>query len=213
MKDVPPTVVTLWMPAFFLLGMYLFLNGMRAQYWSICVPLVPLLAYMNTLAEIHSSGGKLRIKRWWGSVYIAKSEVLDISPSMLQGIGRLHFRRFMPPWGVIYFVTDWSTLELPEAPSELLSSKPAVATRERVPDVLASVLMGGSGFVVGKMLSGEFRTLSVEGTLANILALTIAGALGTSFLLTRKKTPTLANVLLYLAALIVAFVREPYNWW
>ena len=181
MKDVSPTVVTLWMPAFFLLGMYLFLNGMPAQYWSICVPLVPLLVYMNTLAEIHSSGGKLRIRRWWGSMYIAKSEVLDISPSMLQGIGRLHCRRFMPPWGVIYFVTDWSTLELPERKE---SSKPSAPTRERVPDVLASLLMGGSGFVVGKMLSGEFGTLSVKGTSANILVLTIAGSLGVLFLLT-----------------------------
>ena len=202
MKDVSPAVVTLWMPAFFLLGLYLFLNGMPAQYWSICVPLVPLLVYMNTLAEVHSSGGQLRIRRWWGSMYIAKSEVLDISPSMLQGIRRLHCRRFMPPWGVFYFVADWSALELP--------SNQSPPTRERVPDVLASLLMGGSGFVVGKMLSGEFGTLSVKETSANILVLTIAGSLGVLFLLSRRKMPVLANALLYLAGLIVAFVREPH---
>lgn len=135
-------------------------------------------------------------------MYIAKSEVLDISPSMLQGIRRLHFRRFMPPWGVIYFVADWSALEL--------RSNQSAPTRESVPDVLASVLMGGSGFVVGKMLSGEFGTLSVKGTLANILVLTIAGSLGVLFLLSCRKMPALANALLYLAALVVAFVREPH---
>lgn len=66
MKRIPRTVITLWMPVLFLVELCLFLNGLPWQYSAICILILPLLAYMNTLADIHHSDGRVRIRRWWG---------------------------------------------------------------------------------------------------------------------------------------------------
>ena len=207
MKGVPVPVITLWMPALFFAGLYLFLNGLPPQYWVIGIPVLALLGFMNTLAEIHSEDKQIRIRRWWGSVCVNKSEIVDISPSVLQGIGRLRVRRFMPPWGIIYFVADWSSVEVAHTSVAVRHAIPAVNPRERVLNLVGSVLLGASGFVLGRMLNDDFHKLSIENPSVSILALTTSAALMVFFALVRKRRGTLANMLLFVAMLIAALVR------
>src|SRR5690348_9372966 len=112
MRNIPPSVITLWIPIIFAVELFLFLNGPHPQYWFIGVPALTLLGFMNTLAEVHRAGKQVRIQRWWGAIHVDKDEIIEISPSWLEGITRLRVRRFLPPWGVVYFVTDWSSNEL-----------------------------------------------------------------------------------------------------
>ncbi len=206
MKTVSSAVLTLWMPVLFLAGLCLFLNGLPLPYWLICVPILPLLAYMNTLAEVHSCDGQICVRRWWGSVYFRESEVLEISPAMLGGIGRLRLRRFTPPWGVIYFVADWSNVATPQT-AAAPSSDESVTPGWHIPDVIASILMGTSGFVLGRALSGDLlKPLIGRGTLS-ILAAAISLGLAALFAVSRRRRPTLANTLLFLATLLAALIR------
>lgn len=204
MKAVPPAVITLWMPALFLLGLCLFLNGLPAQYWTICILIVPLLMYMNTLADIHSSDGQIRIRRWWGSIYVGENDILEMSPSMLEGIRRLRLRRFVPPWGIVYVVADWSSAALPQGAAPSANRKPK--SSNRVPNLFASVLLGTSGFVLGLVLGHDLPALSITGSSARILALLSAGVLAVFFGFTWKRMPTWANMLLFSSTLIAALI-------
>jgi hypothetical protein len=208
MKAVPAPVLTLWIPALFVVGLCLFLNGEPPQYWTICVLIVPLLAYMNTLAEIHSSDGQIRIKRWWGSIRVAESEILEVSPSILEGIGRLRLRRFVPPWGIIYFLADLSSIEVPKNHARARRNNRPITPRERMPHLIASVLLAAAGFVFGRMLGRDFHALWIKGFSAATAALTMSASLAVVFGLTRRRTPTVANVLLFLATSIAALVHN-----
>jgi hypothetical protein len=206
MKAIPASVLTLWMPAFLGIGVSLFLVGQPLEYWSICILIVPLLAYMNTLARIHGCDGKIRITRWWGSIYVSQSEILDISPCMLEGIGRLRLRRFVAPWGSIYFLSDWSNIEIPQSGPRTQAINRADDVRKNVSSLIASVLLGLSGFVLGRVLGNDFHALSTKVSAVAAAALTTSASLAVLFALTRKRAPVLANVLLFCAMLVVALV-------
>jgi hypothetical protein len=207
MKGVPAAVITLWMPALCSTGLFLFLNGLEPQYWVICIAVLPVLGFMNTLAEVRRQGKQIRIRRWWGSISVDESDIVDISRSVLQGIGRLRVRRFMPPWGVIYFVADWSNVEVLHDSITVRQVDPPVDLRSRVADLFAAVLIAASGFALGRMLISDFHKFSIARLSSSILALTISALLAVLFIFSRKRHGTLAAVLLFVATLIAALVR------
>lgn len=161
MRRVPPAVITLWIPALCSAGLFLFLNGLEPQYWVICIAGLPLLGFMNTLAEVRRHGKQIRIRRWWGSISVDESDIVDISRSVLQGIGRLRVRRCVPPWGVVYFVADWSNVEVLHDSVTVRQADPPVNFRSRAADLFAAVLLAASGFVLGRMLIGDFHKFSI----------------------------------------------------
>jgi hypothetical protein len=206
MKGVPAAVITIWMPALFFAGLCLLLRGLQPRFWFICIPVIPLLGFMNTLAEIRSKEKQVRIKRWWGSICISESEILEISQSRLEGILRLRIRRFVPPWGVVYFVADWSNIETLRAGIAGRHSTPSDHPRERVSNLISSVLLGISGFVLGRALTEDFHKFSIENRATSILILATSVGFAGLFAFARKRAPTLANLLLFAAMFIVALL-------
>jgi hypothetical protein len=107
-SPISPFLMTVWMPIILTTILCLFFYGSAPEYWLIALPLLLVVTFMTTLAEIHDEGHTVRVKRWWGSIEVAKQDVAKISPLLLDGIGVLKLRRFVFPWGRIYFVADWS---------------------------------------------------------------------------------------------------------
>ena len=207
MKSIPTPVIRLWMPAIFFAGLYLFLRGLSPWYWVICIPVLPLLGFMNTLAEIRREDKQIRIRQWWGSIAVDESEIVEISPSALQGISRLRVRHPMPPWGIIYFVADWSDIGDLHDPDIAIRAEQSVNRRSRVADVASAALLGTSGFVLGRMIAGDFHNLMIAGTRLSVLAMTISIILAALFVFSRKRHGTLANILLFVATLTAALIR------
>jgi hypothetical protein len=180
--------------------------GLPPRYWTICILILPLLAYLNTLADIHISGEQIRIRRWWGSIYICENDILEISPSILEGIRRMRVRRFVPPWGIVYFVSDWSSVVLTQVAPRIPAANRGAESLNRVPNLFASVLLGASGFVLGRVLGYDLPGLSITESSARALALLTSGALAVFFAFTRKRMPTWANILLFSSTLIAALI-------
>lgn len=107
--ETPPSVVRVWMPSLMCIGIFLFLQHMAPIYWLGGVPVVALAMFMTTLAAVHDDGRQTYVKRWWAAPRrIPGKDVLGNDESALEGIGRLRLRRFVLPWGRIYFVREWS---------------------------------------------------------------------------------------------------------
>lgn len=206
MKNIPPAVITLWMPTMLLVGLCLFLNGQPWQYWAICVLILPLLAHMNTLADVHSSNGKVRIRRWWGTFYVNDNDILEIAPSMLEGIWRMRLRRFVLPWGIVYFVADWSSLGLPQRSARASSLNGRAESTDRLSNLLASILLSVSGIVLGRVIRGDMPALSNAVSSARTISLLAAGTLAMAFAFTRRRMPTFSNMLLFSSTLIMGFI-------
>jgi hypothetical protein len=100
------------MPAMFGAMLCLFLWGMAPVFWLFALPVFPILVFMVSLAEVHDEGEQIRVKMWWKFTHIPKRDILSTGNSFLDGIGVLRLRRFMFPWGRIYFVHEWSTIPL-----------------------------------------------------------------------------------------------------
>jgi hypothetical protein len=90
-------------------GIYLFLEHAAMIYWLLAVPVVLLATFITTLAAVHNGDGQVFVKRWWASPKrILRKDVVSTAESVLEGIGQLRLRRFVPPWGRIYFLREWS---------------------------------------------------------------------------------------------------------
>src|SRR5579884_2384520 len=207
MKGVPAAVITLWMPVLISAGLFIFLKGLEPQYWLIWIAILPLLVFLNTLAEVQRQDKQIHIRRWWGSMFIDETEVIDISRSALRGVGRLRLRRFMPPWGVVYFVADWSKVEMQQRSVTPRQVPPLFHLRSRVANLFSAVLFAASGFALGRMLITDFHKFLFARPLASIPALTMSALLIMLFVFLQKRNGTLANVLLFIAMLIAALVR------
>ena len=108
---IRPIVIRVWMPIGFSAWVCLVFGGAPApENWLLPLPMLLLTTFMTTLAEIHDEGKTIRVKRWWSSMHLAKPEVARIRPSFLDGISVIELRRFVFPWGRIYYVDAWSTV-------------------------------------------------------------------------------------------------------
>jgi hypothetical protein len=97
-----PALLTAWVCALF--------YGMPPLYWLLALPLLLTATFMSTLAEIRDEGRRIRVKRLWSSMDVPKADVVGTARSALEGIGALQLKRFVFPWGKIYFVSAWSKL-------------------------------------------------------------------------------------------------------
>jgi hypothetical protein len=170
----------------------LFLHDMAPVYWLLALPLLPILIFMVTLAEIHDEGTGIHVKMLWKSRHLPRTEVLSTNHSYLDGIGELRLRNPVFPWGRIFFVYEWS----------------ATQSRKDVPhfySVLASAVLAISGFVAARAV--DISSFRVETSHARALALFSAGTLCALFAIARRKAPSLANSILFLAAYLVGLVR------
>lgn len=203
-----PFVVTVWMPTMFILGVYLFFHGMAPEYWLIALPLVLVVFFMTTLAEVHDQGHQIRVKLLWHSMDVPKQEVVGIAQSFVKGVGVLRLRRFVFPWGRIYFVIDWSRIGVvrpgPENERSDAEAKPYHLARA----VLDSILMAISGFIAARAMR-VVPNLGLETSTMRIGAFTLAGALCVVFAMARTRSPSFANVLLFVATFIAGLAL----WW
>jgi hypothetical protein len=188
----PKSVIRVWLPAFFSAGVCLFLSSMEPVYWLLALPLLPMLIFMVALAEVHDEGRQIYVRRLWNSTRIPKEDMLVTDKSFLDGIGVLHLKRFVFPFGRIYFVYEWSDC----GPEKENSSKW---------DLLASTAIAISGFFGARAVL--FRGFAFEAPHSRILALAFAAALCVSFAVTRRKRLGLANCMLFAAAYIIGLVR------
>ena len=190
--STPKSVIRIWLPAVFCAEACLFLSGMSPDYWLLAVPLVPIVVFMLTLAEVHEEGRQVHIERLWGSAQISKEDVLQMGESFLDGIGMIRPKRFVFPFGRIYFVHEWST-------------KKAEGENSSKWNLLASAAMAISGFFAARVVN--IHGLAFSAPHARILGLVLAGGLCTLFAATRRRKPAFANCVLFAAAYIVGLVR------
>jgi hypothetical protein len=189
---MPRTVVTIWAPVFFTGMMCLLLAHVSPIWWLFAAPALALVVFMTTLAEVRDEGKRVLVKSLWKSTFIPKDDVVGTSESFLEGIGVLRLRQFVPPWGRIYFVHEWST-----APVE---RKTAAFW-----DLLAPTALALSGFAVARAVGTHgFR---IENRPGHIVGISSSIILCLLFVLIRRKMPSLANGLLFVGAMVVGLLR------
>ncbi len=198
--EISRFLMTVWMPGILTAIVCMFFYDAAPRYWLLALPLLLVLAFMTTLAEIHDRGGTLNVKRWWGSIEVAKQDVVESSPSFLDGISRLKLRRFVLPWGKIYFVPEWSKLR--ETAQIETSGADSGAKGAKALAALASFALAFSGFVAATAIRSRELDFRMRTSAARIEALVCVAVLGTLFLVTRKKSPSFANVVLFVATFI-----------
>jgi hypothetical protein len=204
---IPPILIRVWMPVLFLAMMCLFFQGMAPEYWLISLPLLLLLSFMNTLADVHDVGNTVRIKRWWTSIDVPKGDIAQIRPSFLDGIGVLQLRRFVFPWGRIYFVADWSNVGTVDTESGKTRTSDGTKPHRFVRNILASLALAVSGFISARAISANVHEFTTETLAARIAALIIAGTLFVLFAATWTRWPSFANVVLFVATWIGGLVH------
>lgn len=201
-------VMTVEMPILFAIGVYLFFQDAAPISWLPALPLLLVVTFMSTLAEIHDEGQTILVKRWWSSLRVIKTEIAIVGPSFLEGIRVLQLRRFVFPWGRIYFVAEWSSLGTLSAGAgeEITSRKDEPYSL--IPATLASFLAGISGFIAARTISSDVQDFRIETFTPRVAAVAIAGALCVVFAIIRTRRPSFANVVLFLATWIAGLVRS-----
>jgi len=193
-------------PVFMILFSFMFAYGARPAHqiaaWALVFPVLLLALFMATLAEIRVNGQHVQIKWIWASTEALKRDVREMSPSFLSGISVLKLRRFIWPWGRVYFVTDWSEMGVtPEGRDN--ETRPTPLFRA----IVEFVVVACFGLLAGRTTSGEIPDFRVVHSPGRIVAFLLAGILCLLFAVTRTKKPTLANVALWLSTWIVGLVR------
>jgi hypothetical protein len=190
--STPKSVIRVWLPAFFTVGVCLFLSSMPPVYSLLALPLLSILMFMMALAEVHDEGRQIHVRRLWKSTHIPKEDILGTGKSFLDGIGVLHLRRFVFPFGRIYFVYEWSS----RGPEKKNSSNW---------DLLASIAMALSGFFGARAVN--IHGLAFEASPPRVLAIASAGALCVLFAVSRRRNSGLANCMLFAATYIIGLIR------
>jgi hypothetical protein len=108
---ITPFLIKVWFPLLMGVSIVLF-AGTNWLAWLICTPMIVLLVFMVTLAQVRRNGSGMSVKRffWWKRFDAA--QVQRVGPSFLKGIGFVQLNRFVFPWGRIYFQMDWSENDL-----------------------------------------------------------------------------------------------------
>jgi len=191
--NMSPTVVRVWMPVFLGVAVCLFLSKISFVYWLLfALPLLPIVVFMVALAEVRDEGMQIQVKTVFKSMRIFKTDIVRTEESFLDGIGVLHLRWYVLPYGRIYFVRGWSTRAEEKQHSSAWNFS-------------VSVLLAISGFVAAR--AGDVSGLRVEASHARILALACAGSLCVWSVAVRGKRRSFANCLLFAAAYIIGLAR------
>jgi hypothetical protein len=199
-----PSVVRVWLPTILALWAFLLYHRMPPEYWLIPLPLYLVLAFMSTLADVKDDGNRIRVKRFGISTDVPRGDVVRTSQSFLKGIGTLQLKRFVLPWGKIYFVTDWSKVADLSAESEGEGAAKGSAYQS-VCDILWSLAGAVSGFSAARAVTRYGHTLRIQPS-TRMAAFALAGTLLVAFAIARKRKPGFANVVLFTAALVIGLV-------
>lgn len=186
----------------FILGVYLFFRDTTPEYWLTALPLLLIAVFMSTLAEIKDQGHRVHVKRVWRSIEVPKEDVAGFAPSLLEGVGVMRLRRFVFPWGRIYYVTDWSKFGVVSSAAEKGSTGVAVKPHSSAHAVLESLVVASSGFLAARALRAGVHDSRLETFAMRIGAMTLAGALFVVFAVARTRGPSFANIVLFVATFI-----------
>jgi hypothetical protein len=180
-------VVTVVMPGLIGYGVCFFLSGLGPAMWILASPLLLLLLFMASLAEIHEFGSGVSVRTLFGTHHVAKKDILSVGNSVLEDIGVIRARRYIFPWGAIYFVRQWSALPLER--------------RQPVIDGLSMVVMGCSGFIVSRAAHISRFQIRTGGGVK--LAILCAVLLCIFALTIYKREPGVANWIMFAAGFIL----------
>lgn len=204
-RSASPFLVRVWMPVLLAVGVCLLFGGMPPLYWPLALPFLLVAAFPSTLAEIRNDGHRTLVKTLWNSMYVPNNEIVRTAESVLAGIGTLQLKRFVFPWGKIYFVADWSELGVESAESE--THRLRDDTRQRpVRTALGSLAAAVSGFLAARGMSSVIHNPRVESAAMRVAACILAGTLCLVFAAARSRRPGFANVALFIASLTVGFI-------
>jgi hypothetical protein len=160
---------------------------------------------MATLAEIQDQGHRIHVRRLWHSIDVPKEDVAGIAQSFVEGVGLMRLRRFVFPWGRIYFVSDWSKFGVvsprPEEPRIDHEARPYSSVRT----IVESLVVAISGFLAARAMRAGVDDFRLETSAMRIGAFTLAGALCVVFAIARTRRPSFANVVLFVATFIGGF--------
>jgi len=195
------------MPVMIAAGAWLFFRGMAPQYWLLGLPLLPIISFASTLAEIRDEGHQIRVKRLWGSRDVPKKNVVGTAHSALEGIGALQLKRFVFPWGKIYFVSDWSKLGVASARPRESNTDGDAPPKPSARATLWSLAAAVSGLLAARAMGRSAQGFRIETSLVRVAACILAGALCVVFAISRTRKPSLANVAMFLATFAAGFIR------
>lgn len=198
-----PFVVRVWMPILFLVGVYLFFHGMAPKYWLLALPLVLIVLFMATLAEIHDQGHRIHVRRLWHSIDVPREDVAGIAQSLLEGVGVLRLRRFVLPWGRIYFVSDWSKFGVVSTGREGEGTEGEAKPHSFTRAVLETLAVAISGLLASRAIQSSVHHLIVETLALRVGCVIFALTLCVVFAVTRRRWPSFGNIVLFLATVIV----------
>ena len=174
---------------------------MALEYWLLGLPLLLIAIFMNTLADIQDEGQFVRLNMIWGSMSVERKNVVRTTRSFLDGIGILQLHRFVPPWGKIYFVTDWSTLGV-AAVEDINKADKHTGFMHTTFELVA---MAASGFVAAWAMRSSIHDFRIETSNMRIMSIVVAGILCLVFAIARTKSRILANVGIFITATVIAF--------
>jgi hypothetical protein len=180
---------------------------MPPQYWLLALPLLLPVTFMSTLAEIRDEGHRIRVKRLWISTDVPKKDVVGTARSVLDGIGALQLKRFVFPWGKIYYVSDWSKLGVASAQPWETSADGDVPTKSPARAAIWSLAAAVSGFLAGRAMSSTMRNLRIEAPGMRAAACVLALALCAVFAVARTRRPNFASIALYVATCALGLIQ------
>lgn len=196
-SSASPLVVRVWLPILFTLGVYLFFRGTPPEYWLMALPLMLIPLFMATLADVQDRGSRLHVKRLLATIDIPREDVAGMAPSFMEGVGVLRLRRFVFPWGSVYFVSDWSKFGVASPPLEGGAARQA--GHSSVGRVLEWLIVASSGFLASRALSSTGHLVRAETSAMRAAILTLALVLFVFFAVTRRSRPAFANIVLFMA--------------
>lgn len=191
--NTSPSIIRICLPAALGATACFFLWGLEPVYWLFTLPLIPVFLFMVSLAEVHDHGEQIHVQMLWTSINIEKKDIVRTRESFIEGIGILDVKRFVLPWGRIYFVHEWSTKPIQQQ------------------DSVWGGLVGSSALMLSGLVAaraGGIGRLRLEASHARIPAIIGTVALLLIFALTRKKMPAFANAALFVAAYMAGLVWE-----
>ena len=204
-----PSLVRIWAPVFIGFGVcFGFGRAPVPVNLLLPAPMLVLCVFMTSLAEVHDDGRTFRVKRWWGSVRLAKGDVLSVGPTFLEEIGVLKARRFVFPWGRVFFVHDWSThqsLANGHAPNRSTEAARRSLAREII-EKLVLLVGAASGFVAGRWARANMLIFRIS-PMPKFEAAGIVAVLAVACYVVWKKFPGLQFLALYVAAWLLGLMQ------
>jgi len=141
-------VVKLWLPLILLIGMGAMLRGTHHAL-VLALPVVLWASFNLSAAQVRVDDQHLRYRRFLRWKRIPYEEIRECKVAWAPSMGCIKLRRFVPPWGKIYFVLEgpfeWA---IPGGQTKLTAYINARAEGKQPADMVGSAHDGGGAGVV-----------------------------------------------------------------